>query len=424
VFVVGCLVVVGCVSVAPPASGVPSAAASLGVTTPAPATATAAAPTAAPTVAATATAEPSEEPTLEPTEEPTLEPSEEPTEEPSGPPSADTGDLIFLDLFDDETSGWGTGVSGAVSAQYVNGSLQLDVSENGQAVWSTRLLGTPVAVALVAGEFRPVTEGAFGPMCEADDGSLYGAVAAPDGSLSFLSVVNNQAQILESHDGAVEIPPVGGFILGLECAGMSTGALRMVAVGPDGTLGVYQTNEGPETFSGVAFYGEATNDSLRVDVDSASAYGIPGSADGMTSEGEDLLTHVPADLQSQCIEAPSSSNAVAVIHCYLQTEGTGAELLQFQSFGTNEEMDTAYQSVVDQYGVDSTGTCRSGPNETTWSLDEDERGRIQCAPQQVGVRFDWTDDVLIVLSTLVDFEGDYENTNQMWLNAGPVDNPI
>ena len=214
------------------------------------------------------------------------------------------------------------------------------------------------------------------------------------------------------------------MLLGVECVGMVTGALRLVAVGADGPLAVYQDNEGPQTFNTVAVYAEATGDGLRVDVDQAAAYGIAGSAEGMTSEGESLLTHVPGDLQSTCYESPSTGSATAVQHCILQVEGTGAELLQFQSYSSNEEMDAAYQEVVAQFGVESTGTCESGPDETTWSVDGAAGGRLQCAPQEAGIRFDWTDDQLVILSTLIDFDGDYENTYNFWVNAGPVDNPI
>jgi len=188
----------------------------------------------------------------------------------------------------------------------------------------------------------------------------------------------------------VTIPPVGGFVLGVECTGMSTGALRLVAVGENGPLAVYQHNEGPQTFSGVALYGEATNDSFTVDVDRAAAYGISGSAEGMTSEGESLLTNVPGDLQQTCVQSPSTSNATAVLHCYLQVEGTGAELLQFQSYAANEDMDAAYQEFVAQYGVESTGTCQSGPNETTWSIDSAVRGPRRSASASTGPTTSWS----------------------------------
>lgn len=104
---------------------------------------------------------------------------------------------------------------------------------------------------------------------------------------------------------------------------------------------------------------------------------------------------------------------------YLQVEGVGVELAQYQSFASNELMDAGYQEAVDTYGVEPTGSCESGPNETTWSVGDESFGRVQCAPQQVGIRVDWTDDRLSILSTLIDFDGDYQNAYQAWLEAGP-----
>lgn len=54
-----------------------------------------------------------------------------------------------------------------------------------------------------------------------------------------------------------------------------------------------------------------------------------------------------------------------------------------------------------------------------WSIGDESFGRLQCAPQQVGIRFDWTDTRLSILSTLIDFDGDYQTTFQTWLEAGP-----
>jgi len=209
--------------------------------------------------------------------------------------------------------------------------------------------------------------------------------------------------------------------LGVECAGTSTGNFRMVAVlQGSGALATYENVEGPETFDGVALYGEALDVATTIDVSQTAVYAVPGSAEGMTPEAEELLTHVPSDWGNTCIETPASDVADAVISCFLQTEGTGVELAIFQQYPTQEDMDAAYQNTVDIFGVESEGTCQEGPNETTWSIDDETRGRVQCAPQGVGIRFDWTDDQLRILSTLFDFEGDYENTYNLWVDAGPV----
>ena len=82
-------------------------------------------------------------------------------------------------------------------------------------------------------------------------------------------------------------------------------------------------------------------------------------------------------------------------------------------------MDAGYDETVDIFGVESEGDCEKGPNETTWSIDDEVGGRLQCAPQAVGIRFDWTDEELLILSTLFDFEGDYKNSYRLWVDAGP-----
>src|SRR5688572_27864308 len=105
--------------------------------------------------------------------------------------------------------------------------------------------------------------------------------------------------------------------------------------------------------------------------------------------------------------------------CFLQTEGTGAELAIFQQFPSAAAMDDAYTDLVETFGVESEGDCEEGPNETTWSVDDETGGRLQCAPQGAGILFEWTDDELLILSSLFDLEGDYENTYPLWVDAGP-----
>jgi len=218
----------------------------------------------------------------------------------------------------------------------------------------------------------------------------------------------------------MDFPANESTLFGLECAGTATGALRLVAVmSGTGPLGVHQIDDGPSTFNGVALYGEGFQAEFAVDIEQVAGYGIAGSADGMTAEAEELLTHVPDLLASTCTESPVTQSATAILHCYLQAEGTGAELAEYQSFASIADMDAVYQEKVDDFGVESQGSCQSAPNETTWSIGDDQLGRIQCAPQQFGIRFDWTDNRLAILSTLIDFDGDYQNTYDLWLEAGP-----
>jgi hypothetical protein len=72
-----------------------------------------------------------------------------------------------------------------------------------------------------------------------------------------------------------------------------------------------------------------------------------------------------------------------------------------------------------EFGGECAGDCEEGPNETTGSIEEEGGGRLLCAPQGVGIRFDWTDDELLILSSLFDLEGNYRNTYRLWVDAGP-----
>jgi len=84
-------------------------------------------------------------------------------------------------------------------------------------------------------------------------------------------------------------------------------------------------------------------------------------------------------------------------------------------------MNAAYQDLVTNFGVTSTGSCQSGANETTWAFNDDTvGGHIQCAPQKVGIRFDWTDDLTSILATLIDFDGSYPDTYAQWTDGGAL----
>ena len=416
--VCGLFAATGCVSISGP-SQAPTAAATQAVTTPRPpATPTAAASVSvsvAPSPTATATASPTATPTL-------VVPSFVPTDRPPATPSADDGDLLFVDQMEDPASGWALGALGNSSAAYSGGNLRLAIGDSGQAIWSPRLLGAEFGVLLVAGSYMISGGAGAGAACVSPDNQLYGAEITSDGSLIFFSIINGVTQALERHeDLPLELTENQLVGFGIECGATSTGALRLAALMQDaGVLGVYQNDQGPASFSAVSMYAEAIGGSATVDVDEVAAWGIPGSAAGPTPEGEELLTHVPSELQPTCFDTPSTHRPSAVVSCFLQTEGVGAELAIYQQFDTQADMDTAYQQIVDLFGVESEGTCQSGPNETTWSISGETHGRVQCAPQQIGIRFDWTDDQLLILSTLFDLDGDYGNTYSLWAEAGPI----
>ncbi len=343
---------------------------------------------------------------------------------PTETPGATPEDLVLIDDMDDPAaSRWGDTATESTTVSAEPGALRIDIRQEQGAAYSSHPLPSEYAVLLVAAEFNPAADGAIGVLCSASSDIHYGAAFTTNGALIFFSIENGQLTSLERiNDVGSDLQLNQATIFGLECAGTATGALRLVVVLPgSGPLAVYQSDEGPQTFNGIAVYGEAFGSQFSVDVTQAGAFGITGTADGsMTPEAQELLTHVPESWQQTCTESPISQSGVAILHCYLQVDGVGIELAQYQAFSTNEEMDAAYEEAMERYGVEATGSCESGPNETTWSIGDDSFGRVQCAPQQVGIRFDWTDDRLSILSTLIDLDGDYELTHEAWLEAGPI----
>ena len=134
------------------------------------------------------------------------------------------------------------------------------------------------------------------------------------------------------------------------------------------------------------------------------------------------MTHIPPDFQVGCAESPVPplfvEPASFVVTCLLQTDGDGAELAEYVQFSSMEDMNDAYQERVDAFGVASEGSCQTARTRRR-GASTTRAGRVQCAPQGVGIRFDWTDERLNILSTLVDFDGDYAALYAQWLEAGP-----
>ena len=123
---------------------------------------------------------------------------------------------------------------------------------------------------------------------------------------------------------------------------------------------------------------------------------------------------------AHCYESPVPDTAQFIVSCIAQTSGKGAELERYTQYADADAMNAAYQEVVTTFGVASQGSCQSGPNETEWEVGEQPGGRVQCAPQAVGIRFDWTDDLTSILSSLIDLGGSYKETYDQWVDAGPI----
>jgi hypothetical protein len=431
-------VVAGCVSVAPPPSSEPSvgasAAPSLGVTTPVPASpaATSVAPSSAPSVLQSAppvetpTAVASEEATVEPSVGPS-EPAESPAQEPSSEPT--TGiqdrDQIFADDMSDPASGWQQLNEDFATITYDTGMLAFRYNQQNAWAYTVRDLDAPQTTLLPAANFSPDSAGIFGLLCgDSASGRLYGAVVGTDASLVFVQIDGDTINVLDRQNKLnLDVNVGDSNPMVMECHVDGSGALTMiVGLAGTGPIAAYRTDtDAPSSFDVMGLYGEASSDNFTLTVDLATLYGIGGADNTMSDGAQALLTHIPTDFQNNCWESPQFADAADYkITCVPQTSGKGAEVQRYEQYASKEAMDGDYQDLVSVFGVDSTGTCESGPNETTWSVNDETGGRVQCAPQKVGIRFDWTDDRMNILGGLMDFQGSYKDTYDQWVDAGPI----
>jgi hypothetical protein len=359
------------------------------------------------------------------------------TAQPTGATGVDVRDLLFYDDFSDPTGQcatatttidecWGIGDTGGGTIAYTEGELVFETGGDGFWEWSRRNAGSIPATMRVVAEFVPSAAGEFGVLCASGDDQLFGATVTTDGGWSLVTIGGSGAEELVGDADAGLVIPIGeATVMVVECAGLSTGALRVqLMLGRSGPIGIYEADEGPDNFDRAAIYVEASADDFSVRVDESAVFGT-ASADGqLSASAQELLSHVPLDWQNDCYEGVRppffGGTAETIVTCFLASaDNSGAEIAEYAAYLSTTALQEAYQARIDTFGVTSEGTCETGPNETTWSIDDVVFGRVQCAPQTVGIRFDWTDERLNILSTLVDLDGSYPETYEQWIEAGP-----
>lgn len=417
----------GCVSVAPQTQPPATSGPSFGITTMAPSSL----PSISPSPLVTPTLAPTDAPTLGPTLEPTDTPAAV-SPEPTPGLSFDDRDLLFHDTFSDPASGWGvgdvTGTDGSRvgSIAYLDGTLAFDVDSSGAWLWTRRETGAVNGTVRMAGQFEPSSEGGFGLLCGSGQDVIYGAVVFTNGAWILARIAEGAVEELASDAGAgLDIPVGESTLLAIECAGTATGRLRMqLWLEGTGPVAMYESDEGPANFDRAAIYAEASSEPYSVALNEMIVFGVTGADGQMNAAGQGLLTHVPDAWQSTCYQSPVppiyGGFASANLACFIGTPGDdGAEIAEYAAYPSKEAMDAAYQDRVDNFGIGSTASCSEGPGERGYNIGGDETGRVLCADQTVGIRFDWSDDRLNILASLVDFDADYETTFADWASGGP-----
>jgi hypothetical protein len=327
----------------------------------------------------------------------------------------------------DPNSGWGTTAVSAYTISYAADHLEIDITSSGSWVWSRRQTGATSDTMAAVGELTPSSDGLFGMLCNSGDQAQVGGVVGTDGSWEFISIEGGNRTVLESGDpGTLNIPIGQASVVAVECAGTSTGKLRLeLWLAGEGLIAMYEQDQGPSNFDAAGVYAESTSDGYSVALSHALAFGV-GTGDGqMSADAQALLTHVPSDWQSKCFESPVppvyGGLAQTLVTCFLGQPGhTGAEVAEYAQYSNIDDMNSAYQERVSAYPVPSPAdSCPNGVGEQGYSIGGVHTGRVLCALQTVGGRFDWTDERLNILSTLIDLDGSFTDLFTDWNVAGP-----
>ena len=326
---------------------------------------------------------------------------------------------------------WGIGNTPGGSIAYAGGALEFNTNSSGAWMWSRRVVDSTNATMRIAGEFVPTSDGRFGLLCASGDANLYGALVGTDGSWAFVNTTGDvAAQVLLANNAAGLSVPIGeSTAMAVECAGLATGSLRMTLfLGQTGPVAIYEATDGPDNFDRAATYAEAKSDGFSVDLRNAIAFGSRIADNQLTPAGQQLLIHVPADWQNACYQGLRpplfGGTAETVLTCFIRSPGDdGAEIAEYSAYLSADAMNQAYQKGTDFFGTGAgVNSCADGSGEHGYHFGGEgspEVGRLLCVDQFRGIRFDWTDTRLNILSTLVDLDGDYGLTYADWVAGGP-----
>ena len=397
-------------SPSPTASAIPSISASATVTV-------------SPTAPASPTDSPSPSPTVSLPPSPTLPPL--PTASPTGSPPSGLVEL-FTDDFSDPTSGFAVGENEAGSAAYATDTYEITPSQEGAYIWTRRLLeGGPYQVLRIGGLLTPNGDGLGGLLCGGGgDNHFVGVVLATDDRWFAIEIVPGAERVTILGQGVVTdttlSSPFVTLALTAECA-ITDGGLELILSEGDPALPIvaYRGEGGPASFDRVALYGESLADGFSLTIDDVTVSGGQ-SGGGLVNL---LLEHIPAAYQPSCQETPPSAaepGALVAVACFRQASGAGAEIVEYVQFDSAQAMDEAYAQRLEQWFTEEEAdSCQEGASESSYSIGDETAGEVFCAPQTAGIRMDWTDMRLNILTSASEFEGSYADVYQTWQEAGP-----
>jgi hypothetical protein len=355
-----------------------------------------------------------------------------PSTGPSGVPGAGYGadTMLFSDDFSDTSGGWATesGPDGTVA--YESEKLAVDLAANVSYVSTSGLIDSMtwdvVRVEATLTATGGNTANYVGLLCGPSADDAAGAIVGTDGVHAFIRRTGSNYEALEFTQGVAgshlhdDVPAR----LTLECAGLSTGMLRLRLSFDGELIDEYSDDAGPQDFQTVSVYVEGKA-GAGFTVDDVAVFG--GDAAGLpplaTGEMAELLTHVPAAFNVNCHEVTTfAAGEVIAVQCS-PSPVTG--YVTYTQFDTDAHAQDAWFDDLDFFGEGAEGTdCDTGPCLVAWDRAGLVEGRYfansYTAVDPNGLIAYWFDSGLMIEAGLAVYDTTFAELYDLALQAGPV----
>jgi hypothetical protein len=144
---------------------------------------------------------------------------------------------------------------------------------------------------------------------------------------------------------------------------------------------------------------------------------IDGGGD-LSTEEQELLTHVPTDIQASCetSELDFPANASARLLC-----NDGDVTVYYNQMGSRPEMNEVYAISRRNEGVrTNSGSCADQETaEGTWNVGGVFQGRLLCYPTEDAAWIEWTHNDTSIYSFAFRLDHRFEDLYDWWTTAGP-----
>jgi hypothetical protein len=340
---------------------------------------------------------------------------------------ADT--LLFSDDFNDTSGGWQTGSGPNGSVAYESEKLAIDLTADVSYLsTSGPIASTPWDVVRI--EATLTASGGNGTnyvglLCGPSAEDAAGAVVGTDGIHAFIQRAGENYSALQFEQGVALFQNDVPAQLTLECAGMSTGSLRLRVSLNGAQVAEFVGDAGPQNFQTASVYVEGkTGAGFTVDdvtVFGGVAAGLPPLAAGGEMAG--LLSHIPAAMNVGCHEVTTlSAGEVIAVSC---TPEIVTGYVAYTLFDSSEHLMDKFTGDLDYFGQESLNgrDCTIGPCLVAYERGGIVEGRY-FANNYTGIDPNgliayWMDDGLLIEASLAVYDTTFAELYDLALQAGP-----